>query len=69
MSIGERIKAIRKDRGIKQFELAKKIGVSLVTMNHYERGIVEPSWFNAICIADALGVSLDYLAGRDRYLL
>jgi transcriptional regulator with XRE-family HTH domain len=45
-----------------QKQLAEMCGVSLTTISLYEHDKQDPSLFNATCIADALGVSLDWLA-------
>jgi transcriptional regulator with XRE-family HTH domain len=47
-----------------QKNIADVVGVSINSIGLYERGLVEPSFFIATCLADALGVSLDWLAGR-----
>jgi transcriptional regulator with XRE-family HTH domain len=66
LSIGERIIKIRKARGLKQYELADKIGVKYTLLSRWENGVGYPSLFSAIDLADALDVSLDYLVGRVR---
>lgn len=60
--LGARLQALRLDRGLTVKELAEKAGVSTAAINSAERGRNEPSLFTAICLADALGVSLDFLA-------
>ena len=51
-----------------QAELAKELGVATSTVSAWEHGTSDPSWLNAICLADLFGVSLDELAGRDEYI-
>lgn len=63
-SFGERVRHHRKKMGIPLEKMAKIIGIDYVTLSNYERDIHCPSLFMATCIADALGLSLDYLAGR-----
>lgn len=46
-----------------QEELAKLLGVHSPIVGRYERGEVKPSIEMAAKIAEALGVSLDYLTG------
>lgn len=46
-----------------QEELAKMLGVHSPIVGRYERGEVKPSVEVAAKIAEALGVSLDYLVG------
>jgi len=44
--------------------LAKKIGTSAPIVGRYEREEIKPSIDVAAKLADALGVSLDYLLGK-----
>jgi transcriptional regulator with XRE-family HTH domain len=61
MSIGERISAARKTMGIKQTQLSKMTGIDNGQMNMYEKSKCEPSVRNLKKIAEALGISADYL--------
>lgn len=57
-----RIKEIRKQRGMSQLELAEKAEMSRCALAKIEnRKTVNMSAYTAIKIAQALGVSLDYL--------
>ncbi len=60
---GERLLQVRKKRKVSQDELAKKLGVHAPVIGRYERGEVKPSIETAARMAEALGVSLDYLTG------
>lgn len=64
MSLGSQISRIRKDRKIAQGELAEKVGIHPNVLGRYEREEATPSVEVAAKIADALGVSLDYLVGN-----
>ncbi len=64
MTVGERIRAKREELGLSQSELARKVGLTRQGLCKYELDRADPRLFNAMCIAEALGVSLDYLAGR-----
>lgn len=66
MTFGERIVYLRKEQGITQKELAKKVGVSRQIMRLYEYDLAEPKLFVFMRLADALGVSLDCLARGDK---
>lgn len=63
--IGQRLKEARLDKGLSQRQLAARIGMrnsnylSILENNHFQ-----PTLYTAVLIADALGVSLDWLAGR-----
>jgi len=69
MNTGKIITALRDKKGWSQAELADKSGVSRVMVGKYERGEAVPSIDAAKKIADALEVSLDYLAGNSNQLL
>jgi len=69
MTFGKRMTELRKQKKMSQDELAKAIGIISVTVGRYERDEVKPSMEVAAKIADALEVSLDYLAGNSKQLL
>ncbi len=62
MTVGERIARLRTERELSQVELARRAGLSRQCLYEYESGKADPKLLNAMCIADVLGVSLDYLA-------
>ena len=53
--LGERIKALRKARGITQGDFAKKLCVSFQAVSNWERGIAPPDLDNLIRIASFFG--------------
>ena len=61
--IGERLKELRKAKGIKQEELAEIIGVQKSTVSLYELSKNDPSDKVKITIAKFFNISLDYLIG------
>ena len=61
----QRLKEVRKQKGITQKELAKIIGVSEGAIKTWEQETADPSASALISISVALGVSVDYLVGRD----
>ena len=61
MKFGEKITKLKKLKKMSQVELAEKTGISRDAISKYERGDVSPSVEYAKRIAEALGVSLDYL--------
>jgi len=64
--LGERIRRARLRYGMSQAELARRIKVSLNTMNKIEAGETpDPRASRIKAIADVLGVSADYLLGRE----
>ena len=64
MTLGEHITALRKRNKLSQAELGKRAGTSGDLIGRYERDEVKPSVEVVIKIADALGVSLDFLVGK-----
>lgn len=54
------------EKNISQGDLAKAVGVSREIIGRYERNEALPSIEVAAKIADALDVSLDYLAGNSK---
>jgi transcriptional regulator with XRE-family HTH domain len=64
MKTSKIITDLRKTKNWSQAELASKTGISQVMVGKYERGDAVPSIEVAKKIADALGVSLDYLVGE-----
>lgn len=55
---------LRKDKGLSQGDLTDLSGVSREMISKYERGEALPSLDAAKKLADALGVSLDFLVGE-----
>lgn len=62
VSIGSRIKEIRKSKGWTQAKLAEKSEIEPSNISHIERAATKLSLPTMISIANALGVSLDELA-------
>ena len=57
---------VRLRYGMSQAELSRRIGVSLTTMNKIEAGETpDPRASRIKAIADVLGVSTDFLLGRE----
>lgn len=59
-----RLRTIRHERALKRGDIADAAGVALSVYGRYERGERLPTVDTARAIADALGVSLDYLTGK-----
>lgn len=65
-ALGKRLQAVRKAGGFKNAaSLAEKVGISKAQYVSYEQGQSRLSYEVAWKIADALGISLDELGGRD----
>ena len=60
-NLGKRIQGFRKENGMSQNELAKKINISKAQMSRYEVKGVQPPADVLNKIADVLNTSVDYL--------
>ena len=69
MTLGEQITTLRKRKKLSQGDLGKLIKTSGDIIGRYERDEVKPSIEVASKIADALGVSIDYLVGKTSLLM
>ena len=58
-----RLRNVRAQRKLKRADVATGAGIALGVYGRYERGERVPTVDTARAIADALGVSLDYLTG------
>lgn len=63
-TFGERLKLLRKEKGLKQSELANILGVTERTIRYYEFNEREPDLSGLNSLADFFEVSIDYLTGR-----
>jgi len=54
------LRRLRRMRKIKQYELARTIGVDTTLVSQWETGRRNPSWFNLICWAEALGAEIHF---------
>ena len=64
MSLGNRLRKLRQDKGLTQTELANIIGTKKTTISNYETGYSSPDYETLIKLADFFEVSTDYLLGR-----
>ncbi len=60
----KRLKKLRKNKGLKQQELAEILGIKRNTYSDWENGKTEPRFDNLVKLADFFNVSLDWLFGR-----
>lgn len=61
MSLGERIKLVRRNAGLNQTIFGNKIGVTQVTITNYERNKETPSKRTLIAIANTFNINLEWL--------
>lgn len=60
-----RIRELRIEKGLRQKDVAEKIGVSAQSFGYYENWINKPDPETLIKLADLFEVSIDYLLGRE----
>lgn len=65
MTVGERIRTLRKERNITQEQLAQKIGVKRAVISKYENDCVSINITNLEKISSVLGVTPSFLIGYD----
>ncbi|HAG07908.1 MAG: Helix-turn-helix domain protein [Clostridia bacterium 62_21] len=63
-TLGERLAALRREKGISQAELARLLNLGQSTIAMYERDRRTPDPLTLRRLADFFGVSVDYLLGR-----
>lgn len=66
MTFSEHLLQLRKGRGLKQTELAEKIGISWRAYQTYERGQREPVLSTLVALADFYGITVDELICHER---
>lgn len=63
-TLGERLAALRKDKGLSQAELAKLLNMGQSTIAMYEKNRRTPDPATLKRLADFFNVSVDYILGR-----
>ncbi|TKI63196.1 helix-turn-helix transcriptional regulator [Lysinibacillus mangiferihumi] len=65
MTLGEKLKKSRNDKGLTQIEAAKKLGVTNGALSGYERNYRDPDIKMLKQMADLYEVSIDYLVSNN----
>ena len=63
MELGEKLAALRKQRGLSQMDAAEALGVSRQAVSRWEVGASAPGMDNLLALSKLYGVSLDTLVG------
>ena len=64
-----RIKQLRKARGLRQADVARETCIDQKTLSNYETGRTNPDSYAIVQMADFFGVTADYLLGLSDYNL
>lgn len=64
-NFSQNLKYYRIKAGLKQNEMAEKLGISCSTYSRYESNIREPDIITIIAISDILKVNIDILVGKE----
>lgn len=64
MTLGEQLRAYRRERGLTQLDLGGLCGIHNVTISEYERGARLPSFEDVIVLATELGANPHELVTR-----
>ena len=60
-----RLRELRKDKGLRQIDLAQILGISPQSLGYYENQVNKPDPEMLVRIANYFNVSVDYLLGRE----
>lgn len=63
MSLGNNIRAVRKEKKLSQVELGKAVGVSRSTIANWENGRTSPATTYILKLANFFNITTDYLLG------
>lgn len=65
--LGDRLRELRKERNLKQKEMAEMLDVTLRHYQRMEQGVVNIYSLTLCALADYFGVTTDYLLGRSAH--
>lgn len=67
LKFAQRLKSLRKEKGLKQSELAQALNVTQRKISYWETAQLEPDLLSLWKISNFFGVSCDYLIGKSEY--
>ena len=59
------IKKYREAAGLKQVDMAEKLGISTMTLSRYETGVREPRATDLLKMSELFGCTVDELLGKN----
>ena len=63
MTLGEKIRGLRKKQGLSQEDVSRKINVSRQAISKWEQDLVVPDTINLMKLCDCFGITLAELTG------
>lgn len=67
LKFAQRLKSLRKEKGLKQSELAQALNVTQRKISYWETAQLEPDLLSLWKISNYFEVSCDYLIGKSEY--
>lgn len=64
MELGDKLRSLRKSKGLTQTEFAKRMNIPNQNVSNYERGFRQPDYETLKKFADYFDVTTDYLLGQ-----
>lgn len=65
MGVGENIRKLRRDAGLSQAELARRIGFSRASVNQWEHGVSQPRMGTVRKLAEVFGVPISTIVADE----
>lgn len=60
-TLGQVVRALRRERGVSQKDFADRIGISQSWLSRIESGAYDPPWSSVLRVIDGFGISLEEL--------
>lgn len=64
--LSDRIRALRKEHGYSQEQMARKLHLTQGAISQWENGLTVPAADQLIALADVFGITVDDLFGREQ---
>ena len=64
--LNDRIRALRKEHGYSQEQMARKLHLTQGAISQWENGLTVPAADQLIALADVFGITVDDLLGREQ---
>ena len=64
--LSDRIRALRKEHGFSQEQMARKLHLTQGAISQWENGLTVPAADQLMALADVFGITVDELLGREQ---